>query len=329
MFRHTSRALIAVVVVAGLHAASALPARAQDDRVGSTECCLPLLFPVGARAVGLGNALTARPGPDAVFVNPAGLAWLATDEFRLHNARTEYETTNTFGLAIRIRTAGTIGVAYRLIDLGEIESTDRFGNVTGSLRLLEQALFATFATTMAEGLSAGISYTLFQFRQECTNVCGSTPFSATTHGVDAGVQFHPQVWPALQLGVSIVHFGLPLQVVNAEQASPMPARIRAGAAYEVLHHFSNDSTTSVWAIADVAASWRAGVPPVASAAVEAILDEILYVRGGYATGTGRTSGPAVGLGLRYDRFDIAVAKSFFATGATTPDLIQVTFAITF
>ncbi|HUF49255.1 MAG TPA: hypothetical protein VMN60_00365 [Longimicrobiales bacterium] len=318
------------MVITGLHTlASAAPLHGQDRGVGATECCLPLLFPIGARAVGTGNSLTARDGPDALHVNPAALAGLAKDEFRVHNAKTEFETSNTFALALRIRTAGVVGIAYRLIDYGEAEATDDFGNPTGILRLLEQSLLATFATTMADGLTAGISYKLFQFRQDCNNICGGADFSATTHGIDAGVQFHPRIWPALQLGAAVTHVGLPLQVINAEQASPMPSRIRAGAAYELMHHFSADTTTVVWATADVATSWRTGVPPVAAVGVEVILDRTMYVRTGYTTGTGRTAGAAVGLGLRYDRFDVGVAKSFVASATGTPDPFQVTFAITF
>jgi hypothetical protein len=38
------------------------------------ECCLTLLFPYGARAVSVGQALTARTSIDGVFFNPAALA---------------------------------------------------------------------------------------------------------------------------------------------------------------------------------------------------------------------------------------------------------------
>ena len=322
-------AWLSLLFCAGILPLTPFVLHAQDEGVGATECCLPMLVPVGARAVGLASTLTARAGADAVFINPASMAGIDRDEFRIHSARTEIETATTFGLSLRIRTAGTIALNYRLVDYGEIDATDDFGNVTGTLRLLEQVLNATFATHMSEEWRAGISYKLFQFRQDCSNVCGANPFSATTHGIDAGVQFHPRVWPALQLGVAVVHLGFPLQVVNAEQASPMPARVRAGAAYEVMHHFTADTSTTIWASADIAASWREGIEPVASAAVEVILDQTLFLRGGYSTGTGRTAGAAVGLGLRYDRFDVGVAKTFAAVGSSTPDPFQITFAITF
>jgi hypothetical protein len=331
VLRPVSRsARLRAVVVAGLFSlswsTSLLAQTSPDDRVSAEECCLHLLFHVGARAVALGNALTARSGADALFVNPAGLAALGTDEFRVHSSQTEIETATAFTLAFRIRGAGTVGVTYRLVDLGDIESTDGAGAVIGMLRLLDHSLLASFAAVMAPGLSAGVSYKLYQSRQDCRGSCMTQV--GTTHGVDLGMQYHPPVWPALQLGASVIHMGTALQMINAEQADPMPVRIRAGAAYELMHHFTSDSTTALWATLDVAGSWRQGVDPIIAAGAELVLDGTVFVRSGYSTGTGRTAGAAVGVGLRYDRFDIGVAKTF-VSGSGSEDPYQITFAISF
>ena len=46
-----------------------------------------LVFPVGARAVGMGQtAMGAEGHGDAAFWNPAGLATMETNEFALHSA---------------------------------------------------------------------------------------------------------------------------------------------------------------------------------------------------------------------------------------------------
>lgn len=290
------------------------------------ECCLPLIFHVGARAVALGNALTARSGADVLFVNPAGLAEMERDEFRVHTSQTELVTATAFSLAIGIRGAGTLAVTYRLLDLGESETAEGPGGVTGVLRLLDHVLITSFAAVMAPGLSAGVSYKLYQSRQDCQGAC--TTHVGTTHGVDMGVQYHPRLWPALQLGASVTNVGTALQIINAEQADPMPARIRAGAAYELMHHFMTDSTTALWATVDVTASWRDRVEPVLAAGVELELDRTIFVRGGYSTGTGYNAGAAVGVGLRYDRFDVGIAKTF-ASGSGGEDPYQITFAIGF
>jgi hypothetical protein len=320
---------VGLLVLSWARPTLAQSASAANARVGAVECCLPLLFPVGARAVGVGGSLTARPGPDGVFVNPASLAQLGRDEFRIHNAETEIETSNTFALAFGVRAVGSFGLSYRLVDYGEIEATDDFGTPTGRMRLLAHALMASFATTMAPGLYAGVSYKLYQFRQDCSGFCGVPGFAATTHALDLGVQYHPRLWPALQLGAAVTHFGLPLQVINAEQADPMPTRIRAGAAYELLHHVSADSTTFLWASADVSGSWRDGVGTTGGVGLELVLDRTIFVRAGYRTGSGRDAGAAVGVGLSYDRFDVGVARSFISSGIGGPDPFQITFAVGF
>jgi hypothetical protein len=312
---------------------AAFPLSAQDNPVpgapGATvECCQQLLVPVGARASALGGAVTARSGPDVVFLNPAALAVLSRDELRIHNEKTEVESTNALGLAFRVRGAGVLGLSYRLSEYGVSDATDASGNITGQLRPLEHFLLVSFATGMGPGVTAGVSYKIYQLRNECAGFCGGFDFAATTHAVDFGVQYHPGIWPTLQLGASVLHFGLPLQVLNAEQADPTPARFRVGAAYEVMHHFSTDSTTALWVSTDVAGSWRHGVPRRVSAGLELVLDNTIFVRSGYATGTGRESGPGIGVGLRYDRFDVGIARRF-GVGIGAQDPFQITFAVGF
>jgi hypothetical protein len=318
-----------VVLLLGFGCSAASAQGLPDRKAGAVECCLQLLFPVGARAVGVGNALTARSGPDALFVNPAGLAVLGRDEFRVHNADTQLESSNAFGVAVRISGAGVLGLTYRLIDYGESQATDITGVPTGTLRLLEHFLVATFAAAMGPGVHAGISYRIFQFRKDCAGFCEGGSFAATTHAVDLGVQYHPRLWPALQLGASLIHLGVPLQVLNAEQADPTPMRLRAGAAYELMHRFSSDSTTMLWASFDVTGSWREGVEPRVGTGLELVLDETIFVRAGYGTGSGRASGAGVGIGLRYDRFELGIARSFVGSAAGGQDPFQITFAVGF
>jgi hypothetical protein len=327
--RLRQRALAAFLVLLGVAAGESY---AQQDplqgRGTAAECCVQLLVPVGARATGLGNTLVAREGADGLFVNPAALAGLERDEFRIHNAEAEVESSNAFSLAVRIRGAGVLGLTYRLSDFGESEATDALGNVTGVMRLLEHYVIAGFGTEMGAGLSAGIAYKLFQYRQDCSGFCADQGFAATTHGIDFGVQYHPRLWPALRLGASVTHLGLALQVVNAGQADPMPTRVRVGAAYEVMHHFTADPGMALWVTAAVAGSWRDGVGQRAGAGLELIMDRTIYIRTGYGTGEGREGGAAVGVGLRYDRFDVGIARTFLGAGGV-PDPFQITFAVGF
>jgi hypothetical protein len=303
-----------------------LPASAQ---VSSDECCASLLAPIGARALALGNAITARTSPEGLFANPALLANVASDQFVVHSAHTSLEQSNTFSLIIHSASLGGFALSYRLIDLGEIEARDPSGNPTGTIVLFEHTLTATFATSVIRGLDAGVSYKLYQFREDCRGFCGAQSFAATTHMLDFGVQIHPPSLPHLTLGASLMHPGFPLQVINADQASPTPSRLRVGAAYELLHHMRPDSLAEVWLSLDVVDPARRPGQPTANIGVEFSLAETFFLRAGYGGGGGFAGGAAVGVGIHYNRFDVEVAKAFVSSPLDESDPFQVSFGIRF
>src|SRR5688572_24742058 len=165
------------------------PLAAQEDPVPASECCLPMLLPIGARPVALGQALTARAGRDGVFINPAGLVDVNADEVVVHrSSMAEDAQLTTFGLIIHSAVAGVFAVTYRLIDFGETDNTDEQGNPIGTSSFIDQVLIATYATRISRSWSAGISYKLYDFRDQCEGVCGER-FSGTTHMMDGGLEY--------------------------------------------------------------------------------------------------------------------------------------------
>ncbi|MEO5510027.1 MAG: hypothetical protein ABIV28_08200 [Longimicrobiales bacterium] len=296
---------------------------AQTGGVGASECCLTMLFPVGGRALALGGALTARGAADGLFTNPAAIASLAAGELRIHNGRSDIENATSVTALFRVRRAGTLGVSFRTVDNGDIETSDNQGNPTGVLHVADQAFYATFATEVRRGVRAGVTYNLY----DCAGACGQPAFKAMTHAVDFGVQVQPQSVPYLELGAAVNHAGLRLQVNNADQAALTPARVKVGGAYELGHLFSKDSTTTLWASLDGTGSWHEGIDPQIGTGLELSLDRTLFLRGGLSSGTGRGTGTALGVGFIYERFDVSIAKSFVSADEDPP--IQVTFAIRF
>lgn len=325
------RGTIVALLIWGTSATIALrPGRAagQDTELAN-ECCLTLLRPTGARAVGLGGALGARPSADGVFVNPGLLGPLEADQFLIYNASTSLEDSNTFSL-IFATGVGTFGLSYRHNDFGESDVTiDPDAPPTGTIAVLEHVLIATYATHLAGGLSAGLSYTLFQFRQDCRGACQDFAFTATTHLLDVGAHLEPPAVQGLRLGASLTSLGFPLQVVNEEQASPPPTRLRVAAAYEVLQHTRIDSIAEVWLSLDVVERVRSPGSPIVNMGAELALDQTLFVWAGYGGGTGTAGGAGIGVGLRYDRFDIGVAKSFVSSEFDESDPFQITFGVRF
>lgn len=299
-----------------------------QGEVAATECCGEFLYTIGGRAQSLGNAIGARSAAASMFVNPALLALVSDDQFMVHNAETEIENSNTFSVIIRSDVAGTFGLSYRLVDYGTQDKLNNDGIPVGSFRTLRHVLTASYATDVVAGLNAGVNYKLFQSRRDCSGFCddvSSTP--ATTHGVDLGVQYIPARMPTLAVGASVVNLGFPLQFVNAEQASPMPVRLRFGAAYEAGHHFLADSAIAVWTSTDVVVNPREGDMHL-NVGVDVSVEEIIFVRAGYGGSGAFTGGAAAGVGIHYDRFVVDIARSF-ASSPLDDEPVQISFAIKF
>jgi hypothetical protein len=300
-------------------------ARAQSSGVGASECCLSLLIPVGGRSLALGNAMTARASADGFFINPAAIAAIPAGELRVHSSKTDIETTTAVTALLRIAHAGTLGFSVRTVDNGDVETSDAQGNPTGTLHVSDQAFYATFATVLVPGLRLGVTYNFY----DCAGVCGQPVLKATTHAVDFGVQLDPKRIPYLSLGAAVNHAGLRLQVNNADQAAITPARLKVGAAYELMHMFGTDSTTELWGSFDATSAWHSDVDPQAGFGLELSLDRTLFVRGGWASGTGRGTGTALGIGFVYQRFDVSVAKSFVSSSGDESPPIQISLAVRF
>ena len=131
----------------------------------------------------------------------------------------------------------------------------------------------------------------------------------------------------------LAHFGPRFQVVNAAQADPLPTRIRLSAAYEVLHHFSGPVDLSLWIRVEVEDRWRrpgeaasfyVGTELVAGS------DDVVFLRASRASGEiNQTAEIAFGLGLRYESFELALARSFASSIVEGTEPVYVSFGIRF
>lgn len=290
-----------------------LPGRVRAQQlVGSDQCCAQILFPIGARSVALGRATVALGGAESVFSNPAGLAEVSQGQFWVHHRQEVGGQLNGLVLLMRPSGIGTFGLTYELNDEGSQEYTDQNGNVVGSFFIQEHMLFASFATSLGSAVDAGLSYKLYYLANSC-GACGGLQ-SSTTSLIDLGVQVRPPQVPGLELGLALANAGLPLQVINYEQADKPPRRIRVGAAYEVLHAFHADTMLALRISAQLEGGNPAPRPTVASIGAEFSVAGALFLRVGYDGSLQmQDSGLAMGVGFQYDRFSVAVAKAFSGT----------------
>ncbi len=324
---------IALVCLGALAAyPGAVRAQESGEPEGSTnDCCPLLLLPVGARATSMGGATVALVGADAVFANPAGLAPIERTTFVVHHWDDQSVGPQIDAFSLLVPALSSVfALSYELFDNGSIVTTDPTGQPTGELTFRDHLLVASFGTTITGGISAGVNYRMFQQRIDCRGACGSEENVATTHGADFGILYQPSWNPALTLGISASNVGFGLQVENAAQADPLPTRVHVGASYDLLANTPTDSLLALRVSGEITDEPRRSGHYTPSVGLELAMQDLIFLRAGYTPGEGLATGAAVGIELHYNRFDIAVSRSFVNSSlAADTEPYQVSFSIAF
>lgn len=325
--RHFLRCVVVLLVVVIAVDADPTPLRAQVDR---GEGALFLLLPVGARGVSLGRSMTWAGGTEGAFWNPAGLA--DVDESQVVLLRGDYPAGTATAATVlwSTRGVGTLGASYFLLDAGDIDQTDEFGTYTGTISIRNHLGIVSGATRIGEVVSAGVNFKVIRFQLACRGICPDAGTTATTYALDAGFQADLN---NVRLGAMVAHLGPRFQVLNAEQADPLPARVRVAAAYDVSALITTSEALGAWISLEVEDRLRSLGTPAYYLGTEltAGQEDRLSLRAGYVwSELEQEDGRRVGLGLHFERFDLSIAKSLAVstlTGETEP--IHVTFSIGF
>jgi len=310
--------------------------RAQAGSSG--EGALFLLLPVGAQAVSLGRAMTAVGGPESAFWNPAGLDDVTRSGFVLFRGDQVGGTSTAVALLFAGEGNGTLGASYLQLDVGELDRTDEFGNITGTITVRNHLGVISGAATLAPGLSVGVSFKMIQFRLSCRGDCQDSGTTATTYAFDVGMQAEP--FERLRIGAMVAHLGPNLQVLNVDQADPLPSRLRVAVSYDVIDHLTEREDFGGWVGVEVQDRIRDFGRPSLYIGTEFTAGQVdaLSLRAGYVLAdpldrldeADPEDGARVGLGVRFERLDLSIAKSLAVssiTGETEP--VHVTFSIGF
>ena len=326
---HAFRSLLALSLTLCL--VSPMAAQDENEDPGSTEGALFLLLPVGAKAVSLGRAVTPLDGPESAFWNPAGLAAVKENQVVLLRGDPLAGTSTAFSALWTRPGVGTLGLSYQLLDVGSQELRDIDGNELGSISVRNHLGVVSAAAQLLEQVRLGVNFKVVQFRRSCRGICSDAGTTATTYAFDAGLQVVPT--ERLKIGAMVAHVGLRLQVLNADQADPLPARVRLAFAYNFIALFTDDEELGGWLALEVQDRLRelGSLSYYIGTELTAGVSEALFLRAGYVLDDlDQEDGARVGLGFRYERFDLAIAKSLAVstlTGKTEP--VHVTFSIRF
>jgi hypothetical protein len=325
----------------GLLAALALlpaPGRAQDEGP-STEGALFLLLPVSAKAVALGRAMTAMGGPESTFWNPAGLARVGGGRFLVYRGDHPVAGAATALSVLFTHRLAAIGGSYQLMDVGSDDVTDLEGNVIGTLSNRNHLGILSVATQLRSLFSLGANLKLVRFQSTCRGQCDNAGISTSWLAVDAGVQVTNPAGIPLTVGALLANAGS--EFGNEEQeAGLLPTRMSAAAAYEVLGHFVTTDELTLTLTAEIEDRWRDPGSPSTYIGAEFTAGRLdpaagrrdaLHVRAGYMfSSEQQLDGASVGVGLQYQRFDMALAKSLASSpfaGESEP--IHISFGFIF
>ncbi|TVP75185.1 MAG: hypothetical protein EA352_08845 [Gemmatimonadales bacterium] len=282
------------------------------------EGALFLLFPHGAEAVGLSRAMTAVKSADAAFWNPAGLAGLEGGRALLHRGEHIIADATTAAAVLGVGTSGRVlGLAYQFLDYGSQELTEGPDAPVGSISVRGHQGVLSAASPLGSRIDVGANLKFVRFEVVCRGQCPDGRISGQTWASDLGVQLKPLGNRPLLLGAALVHLGPDFGIEGAAEGDPLPARYRLAGAYEVFEMFVEEERITVTLLAETEDRLRDPGSPVLLVATEfsaGTTDRIL-VRGGYSFGDdGQIGGAGVGLGLRYDRMELDIARTLARQG---------------
>jgi hypothetical protein len=275
-----------------------------------------LVFPVGARAVAMGQTAMGSEGhAEAAFWNPAGLATMETNEFALHTATLVAGRSHVLGAYFPSRGIGVLGGAVYLVDYGDLERTDENGNTIARIAPRNFEFLASYATALAGSFVFGVSYKLVQFRVDCSGDCTNFPAGqGTTHAIDLGGQFRVGATGPLRVGMAVRNVGFKLQLQNKPQADPLPTRLAVGAQYHVLLPARDGAPSGerfdLRVAADVDSPWGRQGQSELRFGLDVGYQRLVRVRGGYAFVQDGLSGPSVGLGVESGSIGVDLARTF-------------------
>lgn len=304
---HRVLSALAVLATTGAHRLAAQAAQ--------NSGALFLEFPVGARAVGMGQAAVADGGRgEAAFWNPAGLAWLPTGTFELHTATLAAGRTHAVTAYFPSSRIGVFGGAVYLADYGDFPRTDSANVVIGRIAPRNFEFLASYATRLSGFLAVGLNYKLITFQVDCSGDCRGFPNGeGVTHALDVGGQFTVGPNDAVRVGFALHNVGFRLQVENADQADPLPASLVVGARWQTPLGPVEEGRErfDLRLAADFDNPWGEAGRTEVRVGVDLGYLEFARLRAGYAA-RGGLAGPSVGIGVTSGSVGVDLAQTFMS-----------------
>lgn len=278
----------------------------------ATEGALEFLLPIGARAVGMGQAVAASAiGSDAVWWNPALIA-RGPREVALHVTQTlatQAGTDAAGAVVYSVPRIGAVALSLRYLTTGE-QSSGETPEQSGTFVPSSTIAAATFGAPFGDRLAFGVTAKLLQIRLDCTGACSTTSSSPSTGALDIGTQYLVTKDSLVTVGAAVRNLGFKLQINDAPQADALPNRADVGVA--VAPKFAAlPPDVRLRTAADVVTRLSGGGSPGFRFGAEVAYRERYQGRIGYVVNgpTGTGSGFTFGAGVSTGKLQIDFARS--------------------
>jgi hypothetical protein len=294
-------------------AAVAIAAAAGEAQApAGSEGSLFLLLPTGAQAVGMGQAMVAiKPGSEGIWWNPASIGDQTQKELAIHHSKTIAGVGDALSFVLPTRSLGTAALSINILNIGEQQVTDAFGNVVGVILPRDVVFAGTYALSFSRRLTAGVNYKLIQLRVDCSGECSSVgPQVESSRAVDLGAQYQAEVGAPLTFGLAVRNLGGRLNTHEINQRDPLPTQVEAGAAYRLkfIDHYVKD--TELRAAASYINSRAFGGKSV-RLGTDVMYQGKVHLRAGYVGHDRRGDASAsLGFGLQSGAFVFDIARTF-------------------
>ena len=272
-----------------------------------------LLVPFGARAVGMGEAISADTalGAEGIWWNAAALSRQKHKEAAVHYSQTLLANSVMMSVVIPSRVFGSLALGAYDVNYGDQQATDQFtGQPIGVISNHNYLLAAAYATPVGKRLSVGLTYKFIMLRFKCSGTCGNVPvLSGSSSALDGGAQYvMPTSFP-LTIGLSVRNMGQKLQIKDSPQADPLPLVVQAGVSSRLPIASLKTAGASLDVNADVLNADALGGTNIGLGASLGYQD-MYFLRAGYKRQKGDGSGPSIGIGIQRGAIGIDLSRRF-------------------
>ena len=204
-------------------------------QAGPPEGAPEFLLPLGARAIGMGQAAVATAvGSDAVWWNPALIARGPREvAFGITSKASPLIDADALGaVIIPVQGVGAVAISARYINYGAQEAAGGDPNSpSGTFVSTATVIAATFAAPFGDRFSFGFTAKLLSYGFSCSGSCNQAGGLPQTSALDLGAHYFLSRDSTFSVGVAIRNVGFNLQVHDAPQSDPLPARADVGVSY--------------------------------------------------------------------------------------------------